>query len=77
MATKMIQIRHVPDEVHSKLKARAAEAGTSLSEYLLRELERIARLPTYQEMRARLKKLKPVQVDISPVDILREERDRR
>jgi plasmid stability protein len=28
---KMIQIRHVPDAVHGKLKARAALAGMSLS----------------------------------------------
>jgi hypothetical protein len=77
MDTKMIQIRHVPDSLHSQLKARASKAGTSLSEYLLGELERIARLPTRQEMLERLKRLKPVEVDISPVDVLREERERR
>ena len=77
MAAKMIQIRHVPDELHSQLKARASKAGTSLSEFLLGELERIARLPTRQEMLERLKRLKPVEVDISPVDVLRAERERR
>ena len=35
-----VQIRNVPDDVHRKLKARAALAGMSISEYLLRELER-------------------------------------
>ena len=34
---KMIQLRHVPDDLHRKLKARAALAGLSLSDYLLRE----------------------------------------
>jgi plasmid stability protein len=29
---KTIQIRNVPDELHRKLKVRAAERGTSLSE---------------------------------------------
>jgi antitoxin FitA len=39
---KTIQIRNVPDEVHRKLRVRAAEAGLSLSEYCLRELRQSA-----------------------------------
>ena len=42
----MIQLRHVPDELHRKLKARAALAGMSLSDYLLREIRDIAERPT-------------------------------
>ena len=40
--SKMVQIRHVPDEVHRTLKARAARAGMSLSDYLRLELEAVA-----------------------------------
>ena len=43
---KMIQIRHVPDQVHRKLKARAATKGMSLSDYLLLEISELAKLPT-------------------------------
>ena len=32
---KMIQLRNVPDTLHRRLKARAAMAGMSLSDYLL------------------------------------------
>jgi antitoxin FitA len=39
---KMIQIRNVPDELHRMLKAWAAGANMSLSDYLLSEIERIA-----------------------------------
>jgi hypothetical protein len=35
---KVINIRRVPDAVHSKLKAHAGQQGESLSAYLLREL---------------------------------------
>ena len=42
----MIQLRHVPDDLHRKLKARAAMAGMSLSDYLLREIRDIAERPT-------------------------------
>ena len=38
----MIQIRDVPDSVHRQLRVRAAQEGLSLSEYLRRELERLA-----------------------------------
>ena len=41
--SKMIQIRNVPDTLHRKIKARAAQAGMTLSDYLLGEIERIAR----------------------------------
>ena len=43
---KMIQIRHVPDAVHRKLKARAANLGLSLSDYLIQEITPLAELPT-------------------------------
>ena len=40
---KVIQIRDVPDEVHDTL-ARAAEAeGLSLTRFMLREMEQLAR----------------------------------
>jgi len=45
----MIQIRNVPDDLHRRLKARAALAGFSLSEYLLHELKLIMETPTLQE----------------------------
>jgi len=50
----MIQIRNVPDPVHRKLKSRAALAGLSLSDYLLREVEAISDRPTVEELRDRL-----------------------
>ena len=40
---KTIQVRDVPEDVHAELRARAIAAGTSLSDYLLGELERVAR----------------------------------
>lgn len=56
----MVQIRNMPDELHRELKARAALAGMSLSEYLLRELRHIVERPTIEEMRKRLSGRTPV-----------------
>jgi plasmid stability protein len=51
----LIQIRNVPADVHQTLKARAALAGTSLSDYLLREITRVALAPTPEELDARIR----------------------
>ena len=42
----MLQVRHVPDELHAVLRQRAAESGLSLSEYVLRELQAVAARPS-------------------------------
>jgi plasmid stability protein len=72
---KMIQIRNVPESLHRKLKARAAVAGKSLSDYLLAELARFAALPTRDEMLARLHGRARVKLSVSAADVIRHERD--
>jgi len=74
---KMIQIRNVPEGLHRKLKARAAEAGMSLSDYLLREVRKAAERPTMEELLERLNRRAPVEVSESPSDILRAARENR
>lgn len=74
---KMIQLRNVPDELHRKLKARAAMAGMSLSDYLLQEIRRTAERPTMAELLERLKRRTPVEVSESPAEILRAARENR
>jgi plasmid stability protein len=51
---KMIQVRNVPEEVHRTLKARAAAAGLSLSDYIKRDLEQAAARPSLDEIDARV-----------------------
>ena len=46
----MVQIRHVPDDIHRKLKVRATQSGMALSEFLLREVSAIANRPTLDEV---------------------------
>lgn len=74
---KMIQIRNVPDSLHRQLKARAAMAGMSLSDFLLAEARRIVARPTAAELRARLESRAEVEPKERPADAVRRERDRR
>lgn len=75
--SKMIQLRNVSDEMHRALKARAALAGMSLSDYLIAELARTLERPTAGELVARLQSRKPVVPERSAAQMLREERERR
>jgi plasmid stability protein len=50
METRMIQIRHVPEDVHRKLKERARREGMSLSDYLRRELLLITQQLSWEEL---------------------------
>ena len=73
----MIQIRNVPEPIHRKLKARAAMAGMSLSDYLLAELRRSTERPARQELLDRLARRAPVTPRVSPAAAVRAERERR
>ena len=67
--------RNVPDALHRKLKVRAADAGQTLSDYLLAELGRLAARPTRDEMLARFRGRKRVTLRTPAAAIIREERD--
>ena len=73
--SKMIQIRNVPDELHRKLKVRAAERGTTLSDYLLAEVEEIADRPTLSELMESLATDEPVELDEPPEVTIRRIRE--
>jgi plasmid stability protein len=73
--SRMIQIRNVPDGLHRKLKARAAMAGQSLSDYLLAEIARIAALPTREEMLSRIHRRDRVSLQTPAAVVIREERE--
>jgi plasmid stability protein len=71
----MIQIRNVPDHVHRRLKARAAEQGLTLSDYLLRMAEREAGRPTIAELSERIRREGRVELRETPAEIIRRMRD--
>lgn len=49
-----IQVKDVPDTVHTTLRQRAAASGKSLQEYLLERLTADAEQPTLDELFARV-----------------------
>ena len=75
--TTMIQIRNVPEALHRRLKVRAALEGVSMSRFILREIERALERPTRREWIEAVRSQPEFELDISPADILRDERNRR
>jgi len=76
MSGTMIQIRNVPPQVHRQLKARAALAGMSLSDYLLSELRHTLERPTREEVLERIARRTRVRPRPSSAQVVRELRDR-
>jgi plasmid stability protein len=74
--SKMIQVRDVPDSVHGTLKSRAAREGMSLSDFIKRELERMAERPTMREWLERTERAKPIPAKRSAAQVIRELRKR-
>lgn len=73
---KTVQIRDVPDDVHAQLRGRAAASGTSLSEYVLRELIELAGRPEVSDVLRRAAERSGGATSGDIVDAVRRGRDR-
>jgi len=74
---RMVQVRNVPDELHRRLKVRAAQEGKSLSDFLLAELRKVAERPGRTELLERLAQQPSLRLRPRPVEAVRSERERR
>ena len=74
---KHIQIRDVPDELHTKLKKQAATDGISMSAYIMRLIMRDLSRPDWKTFHALGEGLDPLKLHPSPTEIIRQERDSR
>ena len=73
----MIQVRDVPDSLHGTLKSRAAREGMSLSDFIKRELERVAERPTMREWLEGTQRAKPIPSRRTAAQVIRELREER
>ncbi len=73
----MTQRRNVPAALYRQLKSQAAQAGMSLSDYLIGEIRQVPERPTLDEIRVRLASRAKTTLSITPADAVRAERDKR
>jgi plasmid stability protein len=57
MAATTLQIRNVPEEIHAAVRVRAAEAGISVSDYLLQLVAETVSRPSMADILARARQL--------------------
>jgi plasmid stability protein len=55
----IVNVRNVPSDLHDALKERAKREGTSVAELIRRELPRIAREPSLEEIARRVEQQTP------------------
>ena len=73
----MIQIRNVPDELHTRLKVRAAQIGLTLSDYLKQELVRVVETPSLEDLLERTSRRPSLDLGEAIEDAVRAEREGR
>jgi len=70
-------VLELTDDEMQRARERAAEAGMTVSDYLLREVRKSAGSSPNEEVFRRLMSQDPIETTIDAADILREERDSR
>jgi plasmid stability protein len=72
-----LQVKHVDDALHDALRRRAADAGTTLGEYVLELIRRDLRRPSRREWLAIVRDLPPIDTGtdtVAAIDVGRGER---
>lgn len=77
MTATMVQIRSVPQDLHRRLKARAALEGVSMSSYVLREIRKSLDRPTREEILERLRAAPVRRLKRSAASLIHAEREAR
>jgi hypothetical protein len=78
MKTRMIQIRHVPEDVHRRLKERAKREGMSLSDFLLQEVTLLSRQLSWEDVFEEIDRDGPaIDGDVDTAEMIRQDREER
>ena len=73
--TVMVRIGNVSEALNRRLRARGATEGISMSQIVLREIERALAHPSRQELLKAIRSQPEAELDPSPAELLREGRD--
>lgn len=74
MAPTMLQIRNLPDDLHRRLKIRAAEEGVSMSDWVKARIEEGLARPSLTELLDRIETHAAVAGSFDVAEIIREGR---
>jgi plasmid stability protein len=75
--SKMIQVRNVPERLHRELARRARARNQTLTAFIQEILEREVARPSAEEVFDRIEGREPLELDISPAELIRADRAER
>lgn len=75
--TTDLQIRGIPIDLRDELRRKARSNGSSMSDYLIRLIDRDVKTLTWDEWRERHHGLPRVNLDIDAADLIRQDREER
>jgi plasmid stability protein len=75
--SKMLQVRHLLDALHRRLKMRATSQGKTLTAYVLDILKRADQEPTIDQWLADLRTQPTTTLKTAPADLIRNARQSR
>jgi hypothetical protein len=75
--SKMIQVRNVPERLHRELTRRARARNQTLTDFIQEVLEREVARPPAEEVFDRIEGREPIELDISPAELIRADRAER
>jgi plasmid stability protein len=75
--SKLLQVRHLPDALHRRLKVRAAQRGLTLSDYVLSILRRADAEPSIDEWLETLRTQPQTELSSTPAELIRSARPHR
>ena len=76
-AMKMLQVRNIPERLHREPRRRAKARGQTLTDYVQEVLDREVARPSLEEIFDRIESRRPVDLDISVAEFIRQERTKR
>ena len=72
-----LQVKNLPEPLHSELRRRAAEAGMTVRDYVLDLIRRDQALPSRSDWAAEVRALKPVEMEESSAEVIARQRAER
>ena len=69
-----LQVKNLPEPVHSELRKRAAQAGMTVRDYVLDLIRRDQALPSRSDWAAEVRALEPVEIDESSSELIARQR---
>lgn len=72
-----LQVKDIPDDLHTELRRRAARRDMTIRDYVLELIRRDQATPSLEDWLDELARREPVKVDVDIPELIRQQREAR